>query len=344
MVARNNENLGGVLQSNAAQWRAYLSNLMQQRGIDPGRNIYAAQALNRAPEAQWMAQAMNVGDTGIQDFGDQWVNARFNGGGNYGGVDLSRGGMTNWLQGAMATTDRSSPQFKMFNTGDPDADYANLRSAMGIVQGGYSPMAQQAEQRALGDWYNRALGQMQQAGPGTPTNLLNYYYGRQDPGAPTPSGAAPLGSVPPGSAAGTGTPGSAAATTTAYANQTLAQQAQTLAQQNAAQAGQASQPPGIGNTVLGGQTTPGLPPVNPNLTTFPSTPTNRWTPTTPQGRAWTATATSSKRRWRGYASSRDQCRGVSPRPRSATLCPTPRCPTSCRRRLDPLARPGSRTD
>lgn len=232
MVARNNENLGGVLQSNAAQWRAYLSNLMQQRGIDPGRNIYAAQAINRAPEAQWLAQAMNVGDTGIQDFGEQWVNARFNGGGNYGGVDLSRQGMTNWLQGALSTTDRSSPQYKMFNSGDPDADYANLRSAMGIAQGGYSPMAQQAEQKALGDWYSRALGQMQQAGPDTPTNLLNYYYGRQDPGAPLPSGAAPLGSVPSGSA---------------------------------------NTPPGTAAT-----TSPGLPPVNPNLTTFQSTPGHPW--------------------------------------------------------------------
>jgi hypothetical protein len=250
---------------------------MRQQGIDPSRNIYAAQILQRAPESQWLAQAANVQDTGMEDFAKQWINARFNGGGSYGGVDLSRQGTTNYLQGALQNNDPNSLQYQMFNSGDPEADYANLGSAMGIMQGGYSPMARAASQRTLGNWYERALGQMQAAGPGTPTNLLNYYYGRQDAGPGSPAGAAPLGAVPPGQA---GQAANTAAQTTAYASQTPAQQAQTLAQQNAAQAGQAYQPPGIGNTVLGGQTTPGLPPVNPNLTTFPSTPTNRWEPTT----------------------------------------------------------------
>lgn len=248
MVARANEGLGGLLQGNANQWRAYLSGLMRQQGIDPSRNIYAAQILQRAPEAQWLGQAMNVRDTGMEDYARQWVNARFGSGGNYGGVDLSRQGMSNWLTGALASNDPNNAQYKMFNSGDPEADYANLGSAMGVIQGGYSPMARAAEQRTLGNWYERALSQMQAAGPGTPTNLLNYFYGRQDAGPGTPQGAQPLGAVPPGSAG-------AAAGTTNYANpgaQTAAEAA-ALAARNAAQAGQAQQPAGIGNTVLGGQ-------------------------------------------------------------------------------------------
>jgi hypothetical protein len=191
-----NENVGGVLQSNAQQWRAYLMGVMRNMGIDPSRNVYANQAIERAPEAQWLAQMMNVGDTGIQDFGRQWVNARLGQGGQYGGVDLSRGGMTNWLQGAMANNDPNNLQYKMFNTGNPETDYANLGSARGIMQGGYSPMAQRAEQQTLSDWYMKALGQMQQAGVGTPTNLLDYFYGRANAGQGTPSGATP--GAPPG--------------------------------------------------------------------------------------------------------------------------------------------------
>ena len=235
---------------------------------------------------------MNVRDTGMEDFAKQWVNARFNGGGTYDGVDLSRGGTSNYLQGALANNDPNSLQYQMFNSGDPEADYANLGSAMGIMQGGYSPMARAASQRTLGNWYEQALSQMQAAGPGTPTNLLNYYYNRQDAGPGTPQGAAPLGPVPPGTA------GQPAATASGQTTATAAQtQEQQLAARNAAQAGQASQPPGIGNTTLGrpasagievtnipGQ--PGYDPnkpvsyngVNPNMTTFPSTPTNRWEP------------------------------------------------------------------
>src|SRR6185295_10558793 len=119
MVARNNEGLGGLLQGNANQWRAYLSGLMRNQGIDPSRNIYAAQILQRAPEAQWLGQAMNVRDTGMEDFAKQWVNARFNGGGTYDGVDLSRGGTSNYLQGALANNDPNSLQYQMFNSGDP---------------------------------------------------------------------------------------------------------------------------------------------------------------------------------------------------------------------------------
>jgi hypothetical protein len=196
MVAPAGEGLSGLLQSNATQWRAYLTGLMRQMGVDPSRNIYAAQSLNRAPEAQWLAQAMNTGEGGIQDFAKQWVNARIGQGGQYGGVDLSRQGMSNWVQGALKNNDPTSQTYKMFNTGDPETDYANLGSAMGIVQGGYSPMAQRAEQKALADWYMTAINQMQGAGVGTPTNLLDYYFGRANAGAPPPQGATP--GAPPG--------------------------------------------------------------------------------------------------------------------------------------------------
>jgi hypothetical protein len=201
------ELVGGAMLSDQQEWLAYVQRLMQQQGMNPYRNMYAQRIASRAGEGQYLANLMNVGEGGVQDFANQWLRARLGQGGAYGGTDLSRQGLAQWLQQAQRNNDPNSPLYAALNTGDPAADYKNLQAMQGMIYGGESPMYQQARARTLDEWYGQARAGMQQQAEQNPgasnTNILDWFLNRQ--AAAPPSINAPPGSEPTGGTGATPT-------------------------------------------------------------------------------------------------------------------------------------------
>jgi hypothetical protein len=228
--------------------RKALLNWFAAQGINPFQNPYAARLVGRSAEVAQLMPGYFQQDSDRQNFINQWAAQQWGGAAPSGGLDFSNKGIIGQID---QTRDINGTPTNLFRTGDSDADAQAIASWRNIANRTYGSQIQQTAARLEAE-KGLQFGAWRQQNPTWSGQYADWRLGK----TPTPTTFTP----PSGTSTGTGfTP---PATTTPTATGLPAPTTTPT-----------------GSTAFTTQPVPGsAAPVNPNLTTFPSTPGNPWEP------------------------------------------------------------------
>jgi hypothetical protein len=235
--------------------RKALLNWFAAQGINPFQNPYAARLVGRSAEVAQLMPGYFQQDSDRQNFINQWAAQQWGGAAPSGGLDFSNKGIIGQID---QTRDINGTPTNLFRTGDSDADAQAIASWRNIANRTYGTQIQQTAARLEAE-KGLQFGAWRQQNPTWSGQYADWRLGK----TPTPTTFTP----PSGTSGGTGfTP---PATTTPTATGLPAPT--TTPTGSTAYSTSPAGPQGSLTPPVTGQ-----PPVNPNLTTFPSAPGNPW--------------------------------------------------------------------
>jgi hypothetical protein len=244
--------------------RKALLNWFAAQGINPFQNPYAARLVQRSNEVAALMPGYFTHDDDRRNFINSWAAQNWGGASPGGGPNFSRQGIINQID---QYGDVNGTPTNLFRSGDSDADAQAIASWRNIANRGYGEQIQKTAARLEAE-KGLQFGAWRQNNPTWSGQYADWRLGK----TPVTQGFTP----PTGTSTGTGFTPPATTAPTTFTTQPVPGSAAPAGPGPTGSTAYSQSPSGPQGTLTPPITPTGQPPVNPNLTTFPSTPGNPW--------------------------------------------------------------------